>query len=44
MATTTETIIIDTEVTGSQKAEKELDNLSKATNEADEAGKEYTDT
>lgn len=44
MADFTEEILINTEVKGSDKAEKQLDGLADATNKADEAGQEYEKT
>ena len=39
-----EEIIIDTEVVGADKAEKDLEGLAEATNKADKAGEEYEKT
>ena len=39
-----EEIIIDTEVKGADKAEKDLESLAKATNKADDAGEKYEGT
>ena len=44
MADFTEEIIIDTTVQNADKSEKQLDDLAKATNKADSAGEEYTET
>ena len=39
-----EEIIIDTEVLNANKSEKQLEDIAKATNKADEAGTEYEET
>ena len=40
----TEELIINTEVKGADKTEKQLDDIADATNKADDSAKEYEDT